>query len=48
MQQYVHTFPWDVVRLCRALNTGEPAVEMNLGRLHGSIERVAAIYTHVG
>jgi len=31
-----------------ALNTGEPAVEMNLGRLHGSIERVAAIYTHVG
>lgn len=44
----MYILPWDVVCLCRALNTGEPAVEMNLGRLHGSIERVAAIYTHVG
>ncbi|XP_024368966.1 uncharacterized protein [Physcomitrium patens] len=31
-----------------ASGTGEPPIEVNYGRLHAKIERVAAVYTHYG
>lgn len=36
------------VCFCRASGTGEPPIEVNYGRLHAKIERVAAVYTHYG
>ncbi|KAG0586249.1 hypothetical protein M758_2G093100 [Ceratodon purpureus] len=39
---------YELPELHGASGTGEPPVEANLGHLHAKIERVAAVYTHVG